>query len=180
MKRTLLMVTLLFGALLSIAPMAHIAAAQAKADPLAGTKIEMLSSGLPANAGGRALLLLRVTMKPGTVIPAHQHPGPVSLYVEQGKFGTEFFGGSGQMTRAASNGGKPAPAITLKPGDNITMNPGDNLFYDGATHTMRNDGNTDLVLLISALFDPNQPGFIFMNTNMGTPAAFGPGVSSPR
>lgn len=172
MKRLLLIVTLLFGVLLSIAPAAHIAAAQTKPNPLAGTKIEMLSSGVPANAGGRALLLLRVTMKPGTVIPAHQHPGPVSLYVEQGTFGTEFFGGTGQITRAAT-GGKAAPVITLKPGDNITMNPGDHLFYDGATHTMRNDGSGDLVLLVAALFDPERPGFLWAEDG---PAAHVPGA----
>lgn len=175
MKRLLLTVTCLFGAFLALAPAAHFASAAAPKDPMAGTTIEVLSSGSPADAGGRSLMLLRMTMEPGVAIPAHHHPGPVSLYVEQGSFGTQFFAGTGQVTRAGTSG-KPGPTVTMKTGDNITMQPGDHLFYDGAVHTMRNDGKDKVVLLISALFDPSQPGFIFMN--MGTPAAAMPNRSS--
>lgn len=179
MRRLLLMVTCLCGALFALAPAVHFASAAAPKDPMAGTRIEVLSSGTPAATSGRALMLLRVTMDPGTVIPAHHHPGPVSLFVEQGKFGTQFFAGTGQVTRAATSGGTPTPAITLKTGNNITMAPGDHLFYDGVVHTMRNDGKGELVLLIAALFDPNQPGFIWMGMGTGTPAAYMPGADRP-
>ena len=171
MKRLFLMITCLGGALLLLAPGARVAA-QAHDDPLAGTTIEALSGGAPARAGGQMLHLMRITMKPGTVIPAHQHPSPVALSVEQGTFGTEFLAGSGQVTRAAT-GEEAQPAITLKPGDDITMEAGDHLFYDGATHTMRNDGRGDLVLLVAALFDPAQPGFLWSED---APSAHMPGM----
>lgn len=171
MKRLFLMITCLGGALLMLAPGARVAA-QTHDDPLAGTSIEALSGGTSANTGERMLHLMRITMKPGTVIPAHQHPGPVALSVERGTFGTEFIAGSGQVTRAAT-GEEAPPAVTLKPGDDITMEAGDHLFYDGATHTMRNDGSGDLVLLVAALFDPERPGFLWAEDG---PAAHVPGA----
>jgi quercetin dioxygenase-like cupin family protein len=143
--------------------------ARQDADPLAGTVVTALSGGMPSLVPDRMLLLLRVTMEPGVVIPAHAHPGPVALYVDSGRFGTEFFEGEGTVSRAGTEA-TPDAAITMAPGDNLTMEPGDHLFYDGAVHTMRNDGDDELVLLISALFDPNETGFLFMEMETGTPA----------
>lgn len=127
-------------------------------NPLAGTTIEQLTGGMPSIIPDRALVLLRVTMEPGVIIPPHSHPGPVALYVEQGLFGTEFFEGAGTVQPQPQEG-TPVPAVELEPGDDIQMPAGDNLFYDGAVHTMRNDGEDTLVLLVAALFDPNAPGF---------------------
>jgi quercetin dioxygenase-like cupin family protein len=79
------------------------------ADPLAGVTVEALSSGAPADAGGRALLLLRVTMEPGAAIVPHRHPGPVALAVESGTFETTFVEGEGQITRAPA---EATPAAT--------------------------------------------------------------------
>ena len=140
------------------------------ADPLAGTVVTALSGGAPSLVPDRMLLLLRVTMEPGVVIPAHAHPGPVALYVDSGRFGTEFFEGEGTVTRAATDA-TPEAVIAMAPGDNLTMEPGDHLFYDGAVHTMRNDGDDELVLLVSALLDPNEPGFQFMEMETSTPAS---------
>lgn len=137
-------------------------------DPLAGTTIEALSGGAPALVPDHQLVLLRVTMEPGVVIPPHSHPGPVALYVERGLFGTEFFEGQGTV-QPAPQGGTPVPAIEMAPGDDVQMPAGDHLFYDGAVHTMRNDGDEPVVLLVSALFDPEKPGFMFKD--MGTPAS---------
>lgn len=167
MKRMLMMLACLGGALLTLAP--GTIAAESHDDHLAGTAIEVLSSGAPADTGGRMLHLMRITMEPGTVIPAHHHPGPVSLSVAGGSFGTAFVAGTGQVTRATADSG--ASPITLAPGDDITMEAGDHLFYDGAVHTMRNDGNGELVLLVAALFDPEQPGFLWAE---GAPEALAP------
>ena len=136
-------------------------------NPLAGTTVEALVGGTPNDVPGSMLVLLRVTMEPGTVIPPHFHPGPVALYVESGTFGTEFFEGTGTRTRSAVEG-TPVPAEEIAAGDDVSMPAGDTLFYDGAVHTMRNDGDEPLVLLVSALFDADAPGFNFVG--QGTPA----------
>lgn len=137
-------------------------------DPLAGTTIEPLSGGTPALVPDHQLILMRVTMEPGVAIPPHSHPGPVALYVEQGLFGTEFFEGKGTV-QPAPRDGTPVPAIEMAPGDDVQMPAGDQLFYDGAVHTMRNDGDAPLVLLVAALFDPEKPGFMFRD--VATPAS---------
>ncbi len=151
-------------------PLRPVAARQDTADPLAGTVVTPLSGGAPALVPDHQLLLLRVTMEPGVAIPPHSHPGPVALYVDQGLFGTEFFEGAGTVQPAPVDG-TPVAAIEMAPGDDIQMLAGDHLFYDGAVHTMRNDGDDQLVLLVAALFDPDMPGFMFMNMDMGTPAS---------
>jgi len=139
---------------------------QEGSDPLTGTTIETLSGGEPEIATGNSLVLLRVTMEPGVVIPPHSHPGPVALYVEQGLFGTEFFEGKGTVQPAPVDG-TPVAAIDMAPGDDVQMPAGDHLFYDGAVHTMRNDGEEPLVLLVAAIFENGAPGFQWMD--MATP-----------
>lgn len=137
-------------------------------DPLAGATIETLSAGAPDVISDRMLVLMRVTMEPGTIIPSHSHPGPVALYVESGIFGTEFFEGKGTV-QPAPRDGTPVRAIELAPGDDVQMPAGDHLFYDGAVHTMRNDGDDTLVLLVSALLDPEASGFQW--SDQGTPSS---------
>ncbi len=146
----------------------HVSADEDKSNPLYDTTITPLASGSPKLVPGYSLLLLRMTVEAGVEIPAHTHPGPVALYVEQGSFGTAFVEGSGTVTQAGTEA-TPTAAITLNAGDDTTMEVGDHLFYDGATHTMRNDGSDQVILLISALFDDSKPGFMFMN--MATPAS---------
>lgn len=145
-----------------------IAAHQDATDPLAGTRIEQLGGGVSTVAPDRALVLLQATMEPGTIIPAHSHPGPVALYVLEGTFGTEFVEGVGTV-QPQPMAGTPVPSLEMAPGDDVQMPAGDALFYDGATHTMRNDGEEPFVLLVSALFDPAAPGFIWHEDHHGTP-----------
>lgn len=148
----------------SVSTFAH----AAQDDPLAGATIEGLSAGSPTALPGQALVLLRVTMEPGTVIAPHSHPGPVALYVESGTFGSEFLQGSGTVTHASGKGTPAAPSgVTV--GDDLQMSAGDSLFYDGAVHTMRNDGDDTLVLLVSALFGAEAPGFEWQES--ATPSA---------
>lgn len=156
------------GATLAAAPGA--VAHQDGGDPLAGTTIEALSGGEPDIAPGSSLVLLRVTMEPGVVIPPHSHPGPVALYVEQGLFGTEFFEGQGTVQPAPQNG-TPVPAIEMAPGDDVQMPAGDHLFYDAAVHTMRNDADEPLVLLVAAIFENGADGFQWADMDMSTPVA---------
>ncbi len=85
------------------------------------------------------------------------HPGAVVVTVESGTFGTEFDQGEGTLTRADGT------AESIAAGQSATMTAGDTLAYEGAVHTMVNEGDDAVVLLVSALLDPNQPGFIFMD-----------------
>lgn len=131
-------------------------------DPLAGTTIEALGSFTPSAAADRALVFLRITMEPGVEIPAHHHPGAVVVVVESGVFGTELIEGSGTITRFGADGAE-ATTEEVSGGADATLEAGDSFAYEGAVHTMVNAGDGPLVLLVSALLDPDQPGFIFQN-----------------
>jgi quercetin dioxygenase-like cupin family protein len=129
-------------------------------DPFAGVTIEQLGSGMPANAPGYSLVLLRIMMAPGALIPRHVHPGQVILYVESGTFGTTFGEGDAVITRAATEGTPVAETPT--PNVEVMMNPGDSVSYSKVTtHIMHNPGDEPLVLLVSALLSSDQPGFLF-------------------
>jgi len=129
----------------------------AQGDPFAGTTTEALGSFTPDNAEGQTLVFLRITMEPGARIDAHNHPGSVILVVNSGTFGTEFTQGEGLITRSGEEN-----AETVRPGTEQVMEVGDSLAYGGsAAHTMVNAGDEPLVLMVSALLDPEQPGFLF-------------------
>ena len=130
-------------------------------DPLAGVTIEALGSNTPDVAADHALVLLRLTLAPGTVIAEHSHPGAVVLAVESGTRGTTFTQGDALITRAAVDG-------TATPPEEVTMDAeallevGDSIAYgQDAAHIMRNAGDDPLVLLVSALLAADRPGFIF-------------------
>lgn len=143
--------SLLLFALLALVP-----AALAQDDPFAGVTIESLGTSNPDVAGGHALVFLRITLQPGAHIAAHSHPGNVILVVDSGAFTTAFTQGTGALTRA----GMEPDEITT--GSVHVLQPGDSLAYDGsAAHTMVNEGTEPLVLLVSALLDSAQDGFIF-------------------
>lgn len=127
-------------------------------DPMAGTTVEALGSFAPSTAEGQALVFLRITMEPGASIPFHHHPGAVVVVVESGIFGTEFKEGEATIVRAGQE-----ETETITAGGQTELNPNDSLAYEGAVHTMVNAGDEPLVLLVSALLDPEQPGFIFEN-----------------
>lgn len=148
--RTAALVTLMLGLVVA-------GAFAQESDPMAGTTVEALGSFAPSAASDKALVLLRITMEPGASIPFHQHPGAVVVTVASGTFGTEFQEGEGTLTRADGS------TETVSAGGSATMQAGDSLAYEGAVHTMVNEGSDQVVLLVSALLDPNQPGFMFMD-----------------
>lgn len=131
-------------------------AASADTDPFAGVTIEALGSSETTLPDGRVLVFLRITMDPGASIPAHSHPGDVVVVVDGGAFTTEFTQGRGTLARY----GQDAQAIV--PGTAHVLTPGDSLAYGGASaHTMVNAGDEPVVLLVAALLDPSQDGFLF-------------------
>ena len=140
-----------------------------EADPFAGVTIEALGGGPSALAPDYNLVLLRITMEPGANIPPHRHPGEVVLSVDTGTFGTTFVDGGGTISRATTPG-TPAATESVTVGTENILEAGDSLAYgEAAAHTMTNPGDEPLVLLISAILAPDQPGFMFMDMT-GTPA----------
>lgn len=129
-------------------------------DPFEGVTIEMLGGGEPENTPGQTLALLRIIMDPGASIDAHGHPGAVTLHVESGVFGTAFVEGGGVITRVA-DAGTPGLTEEAATGPDLTLNTGDSLFYQDARHTMTNPSDEPLVLLVSALLNTDEPGFVF-------------------
>ncbi len=163
MRRSTVIVVRLFlmMAMLSLTPlMARAQDATPPADPFAGVTIETLGSGAPPATPGMVVVLLRITMAPGALIPRHVHPGQVILYVESGTFGTTFGDGDAVITRAVTEGTPVAEAVQTNV--EITMRPGDSVSYSKVTtHIMHNIGDKPLVLLVSALLAADQPGFLF-------------------
>ncbi len=131
-------------------------------NPLRGLTAETLCSGEVSLMPGTSLVLRRVTLQPGTVISPHSHPGPVALHVESGRFGTEFIEGHGTVAQTSQDGLWEVQR-EIAAGDDVTMYGGDHLFYDGAIHTMRNDGEFPAVLIISTLVETGADEFIWQN-----------------
>jgi len=163
MRRSTVIIVRLFlmMAMLSLTPlMARAQDATPPVDPFAGVTIETLGNGAPPAAPGMVVVLLRITMAPGALIPRHVHPGQVILYVESGTFGTTFGDGDAVITRAVTAGTPVAEAVQTNV--EITMLPGDSVSYSKVTtHIMHNIGDKPLVLLVSALLAADQPGFLF-------------------
>lgn len=130
--------------------------AMAQDDPLEGVHVELLGR-IPAQAAsGQELQFIRITMQPGTTIDSHSHPGTVIVMVENGLFRTQFSAGEGTIARVGED------VFNFGPGQAHGLRPGDTVAYGGgATHTMRNEGEGPLVLLVAALLDPDEEGFLF-------------------
>ncbi|HEX7039941.1 MAG TPA: cupin domain-containing protein [Trueperaceae bacterium] len=131
-----------------------------EADPLRGATVAALGTFTPGAAPERSLQLLRITLEPGTTIPEHRHPGAVVVEVEEGVFGTTFAEGEGTIQRSEGE------VESVAAGESATLQAGDSLAYEGALHTMANEGDETLILVVAALLDPNQPGFMFEGMDM--------------
>lgn len=131
-------------------------------NPLRGMTAETLCSGELSLMPGTSLVLRRVTLQPGTVISPHSHPGPVALHVESGRFGTEFIAGHGTVAQKSQDGLWEVER-DMTAGDDVIMYGGDHLVYDGAIHTMRNDGEVPAVLIISTLAEAGAEEFVWQD-----------------
>ncbi len=132
--------------------------------------IETLGTGMPTDAPGKALLLLRVTLQPGAAFPAHTHPGALVIGVEAGDFSFTLLDGEAIATRDVVSG-TPQPAETLTAGNEVVLHAGDEIFEQaGVLHSARNAGTAPVVVLVSALVDPTQE-FLMPIETTATPAA---------
>lgn len=158
MRRNILLASLVMTLLLTSALGAWAQESTPVNDPMAGTTVESLG-GIPLEmADGYALAMLKLTLEPGVTIPAHHHPGSVVLYVLSGTFGTTFTEGEAVVTRAAT----PSATEPVVIGSETVLEAGDSVSYEGDTHhSMSNIGDEPLVLMVAAVLDANEPGFLF-------------------
>ncbi len=126
--------------------------------PGAAPTTEVLGSGLPSDAPGMKLWLLRVTFAPGVAAGAHTHPGATVYHVDSGSLVFTLLEGEATIYRAAADPATPAASEPAELDTEIILNAGDYVFYEGdAAQTERNDGDEPAVVLISNLRGEDEP-----------------------
>jgi quercetin dioxygenase-like cupin family protein len=130
--------------------------------------LEMLGSAPAADAPGMNLVLARVTLAPGAVVPAHRHPGQLVVTVESGTLAYTILD-EGRSLRAGA--GTPTAAEVIEPGAEATLGPGEWFVYEAnVVHMDRNPGDEPAVVLITGLVAADQPFLIPVDMDMATPA----------
>ena len=135
----------------------------------AGETTSVTLGSVPStDAPGINLVLTRVTLGPGAVIPLHVHPGQVIVTVESGTLAFTVVG-EGQVLRAGA--GTPTAGEAMPASTEVMLEPG--VWWtegsDGA-HTARNPGDEPTVLLVAALVAADQPFRLPVDMAMGTPS----------
>ena len=117
-----------------------------------------LGVGMPDDANGQVLVLIRLNVAPGGGFAPHTHPGMMVVSVVSGTIDVTQIGDMEMtVTRAASNG-TPAVNEPLTNGMTATLGPGDSFVEPaGMIHTAFDNGSEPAVLLAAGLIDPNQP-----------------------
>lgn len=134
-----------------------------------GVTAQTLGVGMPNDASGQALVLVRLDIAPSGGFAPHTHPGMMVVSVESGTIDVTQIGEMEMtITRAASNG-TPAVNESLTNGMTATLGPGDSFTEPaGMVHTAFNNGADPAILMAAGLVDPNQPATQCVE---GTPAA---------
>ena len=170
MRRILLSIALLGLVVilgLRTAPLVPAAQEATPAGEAAPVTAEMLGSAPATDAPGMLLVLLRVTLAPGAVVPAHLHPGQLVVTVESGTLAYTILD-EGQSLRAGA--GTPTAAEPIPPGTEVTLGPGEWFVYEAnVAHMDRNPGDVPAVVLITGLVAADQPFLIPVDMEMATP-----------
>lgn len=133
-------------------------ARQGTPTPSGGVMREVLVSGQPAGAPGQVLELVRYTIPPGTLLPAHTHPGMQAAFLESGTLHYTVVEGEVPLTRAAIGTGTPvADAVAAGEGEDV-IRAGDSFVEPaGVVHFGRNAGPEPVVILVSSLLTVGEP-----------------------
>ena len=115
-----------------------------------GVSGEVLGVDLPTSVPPMELAVRRTTIAPGGGLPPHGHPGAIMFAVDAGTWGYTPLGGTIRVMRAAVDG-TPTPVEEPPLGVELILTKGDALFAEGSHDEMRNAGEDDVVLLMSAL-----------------------------
>ena len=169
--RRLLLACVLLGLVVALglrtvpgAPAAQDATPSGEAAPVV---LETLGSAPAADAPGMNLVLLRITLAPGAVVPAHLHPGQLVVTVVSGTLAYTILD-DGRSLRAGA--GTPTAAEAIEPGVEATFGPGEWFVYEAnVAHMDRNPGDEPTVILITGLVAADQPFLIPVDMEMATP-----------
>jgi quercetin dioxygenase-like cupin family protein len=128
--------------------------------PVAGTPTDVTVAALVAGpltgSPGRDLVLLRVTLAPGALVPAHDHPGDAVLTVESGILGYAALLGEAQATWGSAE--EATDGAGIAPGAEVLLYAGDWLREPkGTVQRLRNAGPDPVVLLVSAVIAADEP-----------------------
>lgn len=130
-------------------------AASATPEPIV---LDVLVNGMPEQALGNVLELVRYTIQPGVTLPAHTHPGMQIAWIDSGVLTYAVVeGGEIPVTRATDRG-TPGEMEMLGPGEQTELHPGDTVVeIDGVVHYGANLGDEPVVILASTLLDNTKP-----------------------
>lgn len=127
-------------------------------DAIAATDVtrEVFASALPATAPGQDLTLSRVVIPAGASLAAHHHPGPQLAWISAGTL--TYTVESGEVTIRRSAGTPDEVEETVGAGETTDIETGDAVVeLPGMTHAARNDGDTEIVIYLAALFEEGAP-----------------------
>lgn len=126
-----------------------------------GVTTEALGVQESQSNAGQMLHLLRVTFTPGGSVDSHIHPGATIYHLEQGALIFTLLNGEASLVRAGQDENAPAEPIALY--EEVELVAGDTVYYDdSARQTERNDGDENVVVLISNLRGSDEPARVFV------------------
>jgi quercetin dioxygenase-like cupin family protein len=129
-------------------------------------------TGVPtALAEGQTLYTIRFTFQPGSEIPAHSHPGTVSLTVTEGTLGWTLLEGTATVIRASASGEPTGTEEVTEAGVEVMLEPGDAIYYeDDVVHTARGASDETTIVYGSLLLETGQSIRMPVDMDMATPA----------
>ena len=113
---------------------------------------EVLAKGKPAGEPCQVLELVRYTIDPEIILPAHTHPGMQISKIVSGEI--TYFVVKGEVEITQTDGS----VKILKSGEQIKLHSGDSVVEPGGVvHFGQNHGSEPVVLLSSSLFPCDAP-----------------------
>jgi hypothetical protein len=119
---------------------------------MTGVEVQPLGQGMPADAGGRALMAARLTIAPEGGFDAHTHPGMLTVTVDSGNLGFTMLD-EGEMSVNRADG----TSESIAHDEEILLNPGDWLVEEGMVHMAWSRSDEPTVVIVSGLVDPKLP-----------------------
>lgn len=146
----MLLAVLLLGLVISLSPSSH--AAMLQTTPAAGNvqmQVELPQGGLPIAPA--FVLLRRINLDAGGVMPTHSHPGLAMYYVESGTLAVTV-SGKALLSRATSGSATPTAATDAPLDQEFRMRRGDTLItWPQTPKTYHNPGTRATKVLAAFL-----------------------------
>ena len=115
---------------------------------------EVLAEFAPPESPGYTMYLYRVVVPPGVQIPSHHHPGQQMARIQEGTLTYTVEQGTLQIGR----NGADEPTETVTGPATIELQTGDSVYEpESMVHHAVNEGDIDVVIIISSLITTGQP-----------------------